>query len=430
MHPVNITGIGVICPGADTYEDLKTLLYSGETSIRIHSDSNFQQLSSNIGGGLADYDIQAKYQNIEKRIGTGKRASHALRTLRKTLRRGPWSFKISLLGMMDAIIDSHFFEDSVPGHRQAVIAAGTLNTGHYLYKSALHFRSENGDEDPFYVPMCFDSILASAAAEILDISGPCFLCSSVCSSGNQALLNAQMLINSGTSDRVLVIGAVHDFSPVEYESLVKMRAIPAGVYTQDSAKLLSMPFDAERKGFIPTHGTGTVILERLGLSDRNQIRASLIGVGSSNDRNSGLSAHSAGQLIALRQLFDNIDLSPDQIDFVSAHATGTERGDSTELETLQQFFNVEAKTKVPKITAPKSILGHCLSSSAIVEMITGIACLSEARLHGHPSLTSLMETNGTEIVKDAVPIQASYFLNNSFGFGGLNSCTVVGIRHE
>jgi 3-oxoacyl-(acyl-carrier-protein) synthase len=126
----------------------------------------------------------------------------------------------------------------------------------------------------------------------------------------------------------------------------------------------------------------------------------------------------------MRKLLDRVGLAPEQIDFVSAHATSTPLGDLTEVRSLKRVFGEHAYRM--KVNAPKSMLGHTCWAAPIVESIAAIAQMNGGTLHQSINIEELDPEVDLDICREG-PVQhpVKYLLKNSFGFGGINCCAIL-----
>ncbi len=126
----------------------------------------------------------------------------------------------------------------------------------------------------------------------------------------------------------------------------------------------------------------------------------------------------------MESLLRNTGVQPEEIDYVSAHATSTQLGDLAEIRAVKSVFGAHARKL--KINAAKSILGHCYCSAAVVETVAAVLQMQAGRLH--PSIN--IEQLDSEIDLDVcanhpVEHQVRCLMKNAFGFGGINSASLI-----
>jgi 3-oxoacyl-(acyl-carrier-protein) synthase len=178
---------------------------------------------------------------------------------------------------------------------------------------------------------------------------------------------------------------------------------------------------------VPAEGAGALVLETLA-SARSRgasIHAELLGASATSDASRLTRPDLDGQLRAMRHALDDARVTPEQVSYVNAHATSTPLGDAVEVAAIKAALGSHAR-RIP-VNSTKSMIGHCLSAAGIVELIATLLQMS----HGvvHPTINQ--EQADPELDLDFVPNQAreatiDIAMSNSFGFGGINSCVVVG----
>ena len=154
----------------------------------------------------------------------------------------------------------------------------------------------------------------------------------------------------------------------------------------------------------------------------------MLGVEANSDANHLPQPSEEGQFTVMTKLLAKCGVAPEQIDYVSAHATSTPLGDLTEVRSIRRLLGKQAERV--KINAPKSMLGHTCWSAPTVETVAAVLQMRAGRLH--PSIN--IEERDPEIDLDVCDGAAcdhtiNHFLKNSFGFGGIN-CVSLFKRYE
>jgi len=220
--------------------------------------------------------------------------------------------------------------------------------------------------------------------------------------------------------KVLVVGSVYTPAALDLHSLAIMRAISVDSFN-DVPEKSSRPFDTRREGFVPAHGGAAILFESStsALTRNAHVYAELLGAELSADGNHLPQPSKDGQVRALRRLLNKINLKPEDIQYVNAHATSTPQGDLVEIEALQEVFGVHSQNL--KINAPKSMLGHTCWSSAIVETVTAFLQMRDSQLYPSINVENLDPAIQLPIVTEHMKeFEFNTFIKNSFGFGGLN----------
>jgi 3-oxoacyl-(acyl-carrier-protein) synthase len=190
----------------------------------------------------------------------------------------------------------------------------------------------------------------------------------------------------------------------------------------DCPERASRPFDVRREGFVPAHGTGVMVVEDAdgALSRGARVYAEVLGVTALSDANHLPTPSLEGEKRVIQRALQETGVAPEQVDYISAHATSTPQGDLTEIQAIKAAFGDHAYRL--KINATKSMLGHCCWSSAVIETIAAILQMQRSQLH--PTIN--VEQPDPEIDLDvcasgAVSHNINIFMKNAFGFGGINS---------
>jgi 3-oxoacyl-[acyl-carrier-protein] synthase II len=187
----------------------------------------------------------------------------------------------------------------------------------------------------------------------------------------------------------------------------------------------SRPFDKNRDGFVIAEGAGVVVLEEYEHAKKRgaTIIAEVAGYGMSGDGwNMTISPEDGiGQKLAIGAALADAELSPDQVQYVNAHATSTPAGDEIESQVLEAVFGQKIT-----VSATKSMTGHMLGAAGGVETI--FTALSVSRGEVPPTIN--LEHPSDNCRLDYVPhngrrLNISAALNNSFGFGTTNAALVL-----
>jgi 3-oxoacyl-(acyl-carrier-protein) synthase len=421
---VVITGMSVNTPLGDTLDGFLNGLMAGRSAITTWKRVSNPPIYSKVGADLTDYDIAAKVKSWEGRL-----SAERYRALRRFAARAAWSTKLSLLIGLDAFADAGLLDAELPSERTGVLVAGHNINLNYQYESRLQFAEEPDYIDSMFSVHGLDTDHAASVAELLNARGPTYTLGGACASGNLALRSAVDEIRYHDVDRCVVLGAVFDLSPVDLHAMALMGAVSYQSFNDDPPRA-SRPFDTRREGFVPAHGGAALIVEDLETARRRgaRIYAEVLGVEANSDANHLPQPSEEGQFAVMTKLLAKCGIAPEQIDYVSAHATSTPLGDLTEVRSIRRLLGKQAGRV--KINAPKSMLGHTCWSAPTVETVAAVLQMRAGRLH--PSIN--IENRDPEIDLDVCDGVASdhtinHFLKNSFGFGGIN-CVSLFKRYE
>ena len=255
--------------------------------------------------------------------------------------------------------------------------------------------------------------------------GPNINTLTACAASTQAIGEAARLIRYGDAD-VMIAGGTH--SMVHALGVTGFNRLTALSTRNDSCLTASRPFDRSRDGFVLGEGSGILILEEAQHALRRGVRAlaEVAGFGSTADafRITDIHEEGRGAIAAMKAALDNAGMTPDQIDYISAHGTGTEENDKIESLAIRRVFGEFAKS-VP-ISSVKSMIGHLIAAAGAVELITCVLAIRDGVVP--PTINYSLPDPNCDL--DYVPNQARRrpvraALSNSFGFGGQNDTLVI-----
>lgn len=251
------------------------------------------------------------------------------------------------------------------------------------------------------------------------ITGPSLTVSTACSSGGDAITAAYLLLSAGMADAVLVMAGDSAINPLFIHSLYKAKALSKGGD--------SRPFDIGRDGFVIGEGGGAILLETEShaLARSAKIEAVLAGCATASDAYHPVSPapDGAGAADCMRCALEHGSLAPADIGYINAHGTSTVKGDIAESKAINAVFG---SYRVP-VSSTKGSTGHMMGPGGILEAIVCIKAIQTGML---PPTVGCKEHDpecDVSVITDApLERQINYAMTNSFGFGGQNSCVIIG----
>jgi len=253
--------------------------------------------------------------------------------------------------------------------------------------------------------------------DALGCSGPITIVSNACASGSNAIGHAWELIRYGQADRALAGGydALSELVFVGFDAL------------QALSTTICRPFDAHRDGLALGEGAAIVALETLGSARQRgaDILGELVGYGTSIDQHHLTQPHPHGDttVVVMKQACTTASVTPENVDYLNAHGTGTVLNDSSEAAAINEWAGRRAAT-LP-VSSTKANIGHLLGAAGAVE---AVVCLMALREQWLPPET-LFETPDPAckfpIVQQPRDARVNIALSNSFGFGGVNASLIL-----
>jgi 3-oxoacyl-[acyl-carrier-protein] synthase II len=281
---------------------------------------------------------------------------------------------------------------------------------------------------PFSVPRLMSNAASGTIAINYGIRGPNFCVSSACASGNHSIGEAFSNIVAGRSDIMITGGSEAALTPIGLASFCAARSLST---RNDNPQAASRPFDRDRDGFVLSEGAGILVLEEEGHARKRgaNIYAELLGYSATDDgyHITAPLPDGDGAATAMKLALIDAGVEIEKIDYINAHGTGTELNDIAESSAIKSVFNQRAY-KIP-VSSTKSSLGHLLGASGAVELIICVKAINESAIP--PTINLENQDERCDVEMDFVPLKArqtkvNFAMSNSFGFGGHNSCLVVG----
>jgi 3-oxoacyl-[acyl-carrier-protein] synthase II len=252
----------------------------------------------------------------------------------------------------------------------------------------------------------------------LGFAGETMMIPTACAAGNYAIAHASDLLRAGRAD-VMLAGGSDSFSRITYTGFARLGAI---------APEVCQPFDRNRKGMIPGEGAAMLVLERKehAVARGASIYCEVAGYGLSCDAHHMTAAHPEGEgaARAMSMALETSDLSPSDVDYISAHGTGTLTNDRLETIAVKKTFGSRAYD-IP-ISSIKSMLGHTMGAASAIEA----AACALAITHREIPPTMHWRNRDPECDLDYVPNiartrEVKVAMNNAYAFGGNNSSLIL-----
>ena len=190
----------------------------------------------------------------------------------------------------------------------------------------------------------------------------------------------------------------------------------------------SIPFDAERNGFVMGEGAGVVVLESLEHAKARgaKIYAELVGYGATSDAYhiTSPAEDGSGAAKAMEYAMKDARIKPEQLDYINAHGTSTHHNDLFETKAIKLALGEHAY-KV-KVNSTKSMIGHLLGAAGGVEFIACVKSIEEGFVHATAGLKVDDPECDLDYTKgDGVSMEVNCAISNSLGFGGHNASLIV-----
>ena len=277
---------------------------------------------------------------------------------------------------------------------------------------------------PFYIPMGICNMAAGQVAILSGFRGMCSCPVTACAGGTNAVGDAFHYIRDGYADAMLCGGTEASVTPLAIGGFTSMKAL---TQAEDPARA-SIPFDAERSGFVLGEGAGMLLLEELdhALARGARIYAEVVGYGATCDafHMTAPRPDGSGGAKAMALALADGGAVPEDVDYINAHGTSTHLNDAGETAAVKTVFGSHAYKLT--MSSTKSMTGHMLGAAGAVEAIFTALSLHD----GFLPATIHYQTPDPECDLDVVPnegrsVEIRYAMSNSLGFGGHNGSLLM-----
>jgi 3-oxoacyl-[acyl-carrier-protein] synthase II len=411
---VVITGLGAITPLGNDVETFWSNLKNGVSGIRAIDAFDTTAYDCRIGGQVRGFDPKPFFKNP------------------KDLRRTDRFTQLSMAAAKMAVEDSGIDIVNLKRRDRFGVIVSTGIGGLKTLQEQLTILLTKGPTrtSPFTIPMLISNMASGVISMEFDLHGPNLCIVTACATSNNAIGESWRIIKFGDADIFLAGGSEAGIVEIGLAGFSAMKALST---RNDEPERASRPFDRDRDGFVISEGAGVVVVEELEHAKARgaKIYCEITGYGMSADayHMTAPPPDGEGAARAMQLALEHARISPDQVDYINAHATSTDIGDICETRAIKHVFGDDAY-KVA-ISSTKSMTGHLLGGAGGVEMA---ACALAIRDSVIPPTINL-ENPGKECDLDYTPNVARekkvrVALNNSFGFGGHNATLVAAAFEE
>ncbi len=402
---VVITGMGTINPLGHNLEETWENVKKGVCGIDRITQIDTTDFTVKLAGEVKDFD---PVNYIDK----------------KEARKMDRYTQFAFIAAKEAFADSQIDMSQEDPYRCGTIISSGI--GGLKTIEAEHERGQKrGFEkiSPFFIPMSIANMAAGQIAIETGFKGVCTCVVTACASGNNAIGEAFHYIRDGYTEVMMCGGAEGCISEMGVGGFTAMKALNT---TEDKDRA-SIPFDAERGGFVMGEGAGVLVLEELEHAKKRgaKIYGEIIGYGASCDAYhiTAPDPEGAGGAACMTIALKDADIQPEQVGYINAHGTSTHLNDEGETKAIKKAFGDHAYKLM--VSSTKSMTGHLLGGAGAVEAIITTMALKD----GFIPATINYKVPDPACDLDIVPnegrnVQVEIAASNSLGFGGHNACVV------
>lgn len=402
MKRVVVTGMSAITALGDTWGEFKTALQKGENAVQYMTDWDVApELNTRLAAPVTHFTKPSHYKRKQVR-SMGRVALMSTRTTELALEEAGLLDHPSLTDGSTGIA----FGSSTGSTPPLLAFAKMMETGEMTGVTATSYIQMMAHTAPVNVGVFFG------------LKGRVITTSSACTSGSQGIGYAYEAIKYGRQ-KAMVAGGAEELCITEAAVFDTLYATST---KNDAAKSTPRPFDQNRDGLVIGEGAGTLILEEYehALARGATIYAELVGFGCNSDGQHVTQPTAETMQVAIEMALNDAQLTEDQIGYVNAHGTSTDRGDIA--ESLATF---NALGKKP-ISSLKSYLGHTLGACGAIEAWASINMMNDGWFAPTINLTDVdPECADLDYIKgNGREMQTDYIMSNNFAFGGINTSLI------
>ncbi|MHB8069948.1 MAG: beta-ketoacyl-[acyl-carrier-protein] synthase family protein [Desulfobaccales bacterium] len=403
MRRVAITGLGILSPIGNSLEAVLASLFFGTSGIRRMSEwDRIKGLKSLVAGVVEEVEprrIARKYRRTMGRVAI-----------------------LAALASLDALADAKLDEADVTSERTGVAMGSTTGSAQVLEHFFGSYLATGGilEQEGTNFMKIMGHTVAANVGMMLGVRGRLIAPCSACASSTQAIGYGYEAIKDGYQD-LMFCGGADDLHPITAGVFDILNA--ASRNFNDAPHTTPRPFDIRRDGLVVSEGGAVVVLEEYGRARKRgaKIYGEILGYGTCCDGRHMTSPSQEGMVRCMRSALEAAAIQTTDLDYINAHATGTDLGDTAECQAIQELIG----NKVP-VSSNKGYTGHTLAACGAIELIF---CLLMMK-HGFIAPTLNLEEidpacGGIGHVQEKVETDLDMIMTNSFAFGGVNAVLIL-----
>jgi len=395
-----ITGVGVGCPMGFSLAEFSKMLLEGKSSVRKVELFDITNHPSQIAAYIDEVPASKKIPN-------------------ETFRSRSKAEQLYIHCMGQAIADADIEKELTRENCGLLLGTGSdwlLSWEENFFLGGDNYKLPGRETAPYF----------QFAKDLYQIEGPVLQVSTACASANHSLIFGANWLKMGLVDICIVGACSINVTPITLASFGNLRALSR---RNDAPEQASRPFDKGRDGFVLGEGGAIFILEKASHAKnrRASCHGKILGGGFSSDAfHPVIPNPDTSQIeIAIKNALNNSQTNLDAVDYINAHGTSTPVGDAGEANAIRNVFANQFRN-IP-VSSIKSMAGHALAASSAIE---AAACLVALQHQAIPPTINLENLDPAcdlnHVANTTVEKKLKRVVSNSFGFGGSNSCIVLG----
>ena len=399
-----MTGVGLTAPNGKNLAEFRTSLLAGKSGIQKF---NVRYIGE-VVAGICHFD-SLKYQK------------------KKELRRGTRAGSIAIYCAQEAIADAKLdlarLDKSRIGVYLGITEHGTVETENEIYEIK-QFDYDVKYWSHHHNPRVVANNPAGEVTLNLGITGPHYTLGAACAGGNIGLIQGLQMLLLNEVDLALGGGVSESIGSFGIFAGFKSEGALASHPDPEKA---CRPFDKDRNGVVVSEGGCIFVLERLSdaLKRGANIYSEIVGYATNSDATDFIFPNAERQVKCMKLALNKAGISPQDVDIINTHGTGTSEGDPVECQAIREVFGEHPHAY---INNTKSFIGHAMGAAGALELAGNLPSFEDYLVHPTINLDHLdPECRLTNLVinEPRKIDKVDYILNNSFGMLGINSVVIV-----
>lgn len=343
----------------------------------------------------------------------------------KQAKRFDRTSQFAIVAAREAMKDSGITAENTDLDRAGIfVTSGIGGFSTIQNQCEINFEKGNSRVSPMLIPMAIANMPAGNIAIEFGLKGESMAIVTACASSTHAIGEAYKTIKHGYEDVIVAGGTEASICKIGIAGFENMKALS----TVTDKNRASIPFDAERSGFVMGEGAAILVLEELEHAKQRdaKIYAEVIGFGATTDAYHITSPCPDGECgaKAMIRAMQDANVKPSEVDYINTHGTSTSLNDKTETMAIKTAFGDSAYDV--KISSTKGNTGHLLGAAGAIEAIISVEAIVNGKIP--PTINYKVKDEECDlnmIANEVVEENIKVVMSNSLGFGGHNASIVI-----
>ena len=401
---VVITGMGAVTPIGNNVEDFWANIKKGTVGIGPITKFDTSDYKAHLAAEVKDFD---PLQYMDK----------------KSARRMEDFSQYAVVAAKEAMEDAGLDMEKEDSFRVGCAVGCGIGSLQCVQRNYVRIQTKGPNRvEPLMIPMLISNMQPGNISIQLGLQGKNINVVTACATGNHNIGEAFRSIQYGEAEVMFAGGTEGAITESGVAGFTGLNALS----TSEDPMRASIPFDAERGGFVMGEGAGILVMEELEHAKARgaKIYAEIVGYGATSDAHHVTAPleDGSGAAKAMEFAMKDAGVTPEEIDYVNAHGTGTHLNDLTETAALKLAMGEAAYHC--KVNSTKSMVGHLLGAAGGVEAIACVKAIQENYVHKNAGLVNRDPECDLDCVTEAVETPVNVAMSNSLGFGGHNATLI------